>query len=158
MFTEKQLTLLTEGQVWGNDRENQLEVLRKYGTRSAISDLVILTGGYCEDTCKYMVPDDDSLKGRTGWAYTQSSDGYGDVRGVNNTGYRTYIHRSERTDAVRPALLSSSVFSQISPNRVRGYNGTEEVEYGEYPQYAPDANTQRRLESEYQSRRLQRSV
>ena len=86
MFTNEQLTLLTEGQVWGNDRENQLEVLKRYGTRSAISDLVVLTGGYCEDTCTYMAPDDDTLKGRVGWAYTQSSDGDGDVRGVNSYG------------------------------------------------------------------------
>ena len=86
MFSDKQLTLLTEGQVWGNDRENQLEVLKRYGTKSAISDLVVLTGGYCEDTCTYMAPDDDTLKGRTGWVYTQSSDGYVDVRGVYNDG------------------------------------------------------------------------
>jgi len=86
MFTEKQLTLLTEGQVWGDDRENQLEVLKKYGTRSAISDLVVLTGGYCEDSCTYMAPDDNSLKGRTGWVYTQSSDGDGYVRGVFKNG------------------------------------------------------------------------
>lgn len=157
MFTEKQLTLLTEGQVWGDDRENQLEVLKKYGTRSAISDLVVLTGGYCEDSCTYMAPDDNSLKGRTGWVYTQSSDGDGDVRGVHEDGDRNRNWRYLRSGAVRPALLSSSVFSQISPNRVRGYNGTEEVEYGEYPQYAPDESTQRRLESEYQSRRLQQT-
>lgn len=62
-----------------------------------------------------------------------------------------------RDGAVRPALLSSYLFSQISPNRVRGYNGTEEVEYGEYPQYAPDDRTQRQLESEYQSRRLKQT-
>ena len=157
MFTDKQLTLLTEGRVWGNDRENQLEVLKRYGTKSAISDLVVLTGGYCEDTCTYMAPDDDTLKGRTGWVYTQSSDGNGDVRGVNKSGNRNNYSRSKRNGAIRPALLSSSVFSQISPNRVRGYNGTEEVEYGEYPQYAPDESTQRRLENEYQSRRLQQT-
>ena len=149
-----EITLLTEGQVWGNENEEQLEVLKKYGTRSAISDLVILTGGYCEDTCIHMAPDDDTLKGRVGWTYTQSSDVDGDVRGVHKDGSRSYKYRYKRNGAVRPALLSSSVLSQIYPNRVRGYNDTEEVEYGEYPQYAPDENTQRRLESEYQNRRL----
>jgi hypothetical protein len=39
-------------------------------------------------------------------------------------------------------LQSSVIFSQISPNRVRGYNGTEEVEYGEYPQNAADSRMQ----------------
>ena len=75
MIYNNSLTLLTDGQVWGNSSESQLEVLKKYGTRSAISDLVVLTGGYCEDTCTYMAPDDNTLKGRVGWAYTQSSDG-----------------------------------------------------------------------------------
>jgi len=151
------ITLLTEGQVWGNEQEKQLEVLKKYGTKSAISDLVILTGGYCEDSCTYMAPDDNSLRGRTGWAYTRSSDGDGDVRGVYKDGYSDHGYRFKRNGAVRPALQSSSVFSQISPNRVRGYNGTEEVYYGEYPQYAPDKEIQTILESEYQNRRLQQT-
>ena len=155
MFTNEQLTLLTEGQVWGNMYEDQLEVLKKYGTRSAISDLVILTGGYCEDTCTYMVPDDNSLKGRVGWTYTQSSDGDGDIYCVDRRGNRAFEYRYLRTGAVRPILSSSFVFSQIYPNSVMGYNNTKEVEYGEYPQYAPDKITQRKLESEFQNRRLQ---
>ena len=51
--------------------------------------------------------------------------------------------------AVRPVLQSSEIFSQITSNRVKGYNGTEEVEYGEYPQYVPAFKTQTILESEY---------
>ena len=149
-FDDKELTLLSEEEVWGVNGGRQLDVLRQYGTKSAITDLVVLTGGYCEDSCTYMAPDDDTLKGRTGWVYTRSSDGDGDVRVVNDAGFRYYNFRFKRHGAVRPALLSSSVFSQISSNRVRGYNGTEEVEYGEYPQYAPDSDMQRRLESEYQ--------
>ena len=149
-MNSQDLTLLSEGQIWGNSNESQLEVIRKYGTKSAITDLVVLTGGYCEDSCTYMAPDDDTLKGRTGWIYTRSDDGDWDVIGVNYDGSWYNSDRYERSGAVRPALLSSSVFSQISPNRVRGYNGTEEVEYGEYPQYAPDSDMQRRLESEYQ--------
>lgn len=157
MNFDKELTLLSEQEVWGVNGGRQLDVLEKYGTRSAITDLVILTGGYCEDSCSYMAPDDNSLKGRTGWVYTRSSDGYGDVRGVNRVGSRFYLYRYLRGGAVRPALLSSFIFSQISPNRVRGYNGTEEVEYGEYPQYAPDSDVQRRLENEYQRGNLRQT-
>ncbi len=149
-MNNQDLTLLSEGQIWGNDNESQLEVMKKYGTKAAITDLVVLTGGYCEDTQAYTAPDDNSLKGRTSWFYTRSSNGYGGVRGVDVDGSRYNGYRYERNGTVRPALLSSSVFSQISPNRVRGYNGTEEVEYGEYPQYAPNSDMQRRLESEYQ--------
>ncbi len=157
MNFDKELTLLSEQEVWGVNGGRQLDVLEKYGTRSAITDLVILTGGYCEDSCSYMAPDDNSLKGRTGWVYTRSSDGDGDVRGVSNDGSRFIIYRYRRSGAVRPALLSSFIFSQISPNRVRGYNGTEEVEYGEYPQYAPDSDVQRRLENEYKNGNLRQT-
>ncbi len=157
MNFDKELTLLSEQEVWGVNGGRQLDVLEKYGTRSAITDLVILTGGYCEDSCSYMAPDDNSLKGRTGWVYTRSSDGDGDVRGVSKDGSRFYKYSSRRNGAVRPALLSSFIFSQISPNRVRGYNGTEEVEYGEYPQYAPDSDVQRRLENEYKNGNLRQT-
>lgn len=157
MNFDKELTLLSEQEVWGVNGGRQLDVLEKYGTRSAITDLVILTGGYCEDSCSYMAPDDNSLKGRTGWVYTRSSAGDGDVRGVHEGGSRFSFYRYDRYGAVRPALLSSFIFSQISPNRVRGYNGTEEVEYGEYPQYAPDSDVQRRLENEYQRGNLRQT-
>ena len=157
MNFDKELTLLSEQEVWGVNGGRQLDVLEKYGTKSAITDLVILTGGYCEDSCSYMAPDDNSLKGRTGWVYTRSSAGYGGVRGVNKDGSRYNGYRYRRDGAVRPALLSSFIFSQISPNRVRGYNGTEEVEYGEYPQYAPDSDVQRRLENEYKNGNLRQT-
>ena len=157
MNFDKELTLLSEQEVWGVNGGRQLDVLEKYGTKSAITDLVILTGGYCEDSCSYMAPDDNSLKGRTGWVYTRSSDGDGDVRGVSKVGSRSLKYRYIRYGAVRPALLSSFIFSQISPNRVRGYNGTEEVEYGEYPQYAPDSDVQRRLENEYKNGNLRQT-
>ena len=157
MNFDKELTLLSEQEVWGINGGRQLDVLEKYGTKSAITDLVILTGGYCEDSCSYMAPDDNSLKGRTGWVYTRSSDGYGYVRGVFKDGSWCNRYRYDRNGAVRPALLSSFIFSQISPNRVRGYNGTEEVEYGEYPQYAPDSDVQRRLENEYKNGNLRQT-
>ena len=148
-MNNQDLTLLSEGQIWGNDKELQLEVMRKYGTKAAITDLCVLTGSYlCEDT-DYNIDEDSSLKGRTSWFWTRSDDNDNDVRAVNKSGYRSNFYSYERYGAVRPALQSSVIFSQISPNRVRGYNGTEEVEYGEYPQYAADSRMQGILESEY---------
>ncbi len=35
------LTLLSEGQIWGNSSEHQLEVIRKYGTTAVITDLLL---------------------------------------------------------------------------------------------------------------------
>ena len=148
-MNNQDLTLLSEGQIWGNDKESQLEVIRKYGTKAAITDLCVLTGSYlCEDT-DYNIDEDSSLKGRTSWFWTRSCDNDNDVLAVYKNGYGNLKYRYERTGAVRPALQSSVIFSQISPNRVRGYNGTEEVEYGEYPQYAADSRMQSILESEY---------
>ena len=148
-MNNQDLTLLSEGQIWGNNKESQLEVIRKYGTKAAITDLCVLTGSYlCEDT-DYNIDEDSSLKGRTSWFWTRSDDNDNDVRAVDKPGDRYYKCRYKRNGVVRPALQSSVIFSQISPNRVRGYNGTEEVEYGEYPQYAADSRMQSILESEY---------
>ena len=143
---EHDLTLLSEGQIWGNSSESRLEVIRKYGIKSAITDLCVLTGSYlCEDT----IDEDRSLTGRTSCFWTRSDDGDNDVRMVDENGIRSYIYRCKRSGTVRPALQSSVIFSQISPNRVMGYNGIEEVEYGEYPQNAADSRMQNILESEY---------
>ena len=148
-MNNQNLTLLSEGQIWGNDKETQLEVMRIYGTKAAITDLCVLTGSFlCEDI-DYNIDEDSSLKGRTSWFWTRSDDNDNDVRAVNWTGNRYFKYRYKRSGVVRPALQSSVIFSQISPNRVRGYNGTEEVEYGEYPQYAADSRMQSILESEY---------
>ena len=146
MNKDFELTLLSKGQIWGNNKERQLDVISKYGTKTAITDLCTLTGSYlCENT----IDEDSSLKGRTSWFWTRSDDGNNDVSAVDNYGDRDYSYRCARYAVVRPALQSSVIFSQISPNRVSGYNGTEEVEFGEYPQNAADSRMQNILETEY---------
>lgn len=146
MNNDIELTLLSKEDVWG---EKSLDVLKNYGPRTAITDLCVLTGSYlCEDT-DYNIDEDRSLTGRTSWFWTRSDDGDNEVRAVHRDGDRNIICRYLRNGAVRPALQSSVIFSKISPNRVRGYNGTEEVEYGEYPQNAADSRMQNILESEY---------
>ena len=146
---EHDLTLLSEGQIWGNSSESQLEVIRKYGTKTAITDLCVLTGSYlCEET-DYNIDEDRSLTGRTSWFWTRSDDGDNNVRAVHRFGCMGSSHRYGRSGAVRPVLQSSVIFSQIFPNRVMGYNRIEEVEYGEYPQNAADSRMKNILESEY---------
>ena len=149
MNNDLELTLLTKGQVWGTVKENQLEVLKKYGTKSAISDLAILTGVHYNNTSANRIPADNILKGRVGFTYTQSSGFEGGVAIVSDDGNKFDTYTNGRDVGVRPVLLSSSVFSQIFPNRVSGYNGTEEVEYGEYPQWVPEENVQNQLEFGY---------
>ena len=153
---EHNLTLLSEGQIWGNCNESQLEVIRKYGIQAAITDLCILTGSYlCEDN--YNIGKASSLFRRTGWFWTKSDDGDNDVRAVHWSGEKFERYRNERSGVVRPVLQSSKIFFQVLPNRTMGYNRIEEVEYGEYPQNAPDFDMQRRLENEYQRGMLQRT-
>ena len=141
-----ELTLLSEGQIWGNNSEPQLEVISKYGTKAAITDLCILTG-----SCLYKdtIDEDRSLTGRTSWFWTRSDDGDNDVVAVDKSGVKDALYRYARNNAVRPVLQSSVFFSQISQNRVRGYNGIEEVEFGEYPQNVADSRMQNILELEY---------
>ena len=149
MNFDKELTLLSEEEIWGVNGGRQLDVLSKYGKVAAITDLCVLTGSYlCENTDKN-VAEDSSLKGRTSWFWTRTDDNDNDVRVVDEDGYSDYNFRCLRNGAVRPVLQSPVIFSQIFPNRVRGYNGTEEIEYGEYPQYAADSRMQSILESEY---------
>ena len=169
-MNNQDLTLLSKEQIWGSNRESQLEVIRKYETKAAITDLCVLTGSYlCEGT-DYNIDEDSSLKGRTGWFWTRSYGNFNKVPLINligsmqdrfydsclrsvciviDSGTSGRLPKYNRIGAVRPVLQSSVIFSQISSNRVRGYNGIEEVEYGEYPQYAANPIMQRILEFKY---------
>lgn len=144
---DQELTLLSEGQIWGNDSEAQLDVMKKYGIKAALTDLAILTGAYVNDSVT--IDEDKSLSGRSGWFWTRSDDKDGDVRVVDDDGGKCSLYRYRRSGAIRPALQSSLIFSTIFPNRVRGYNGVYEVEYGEYPQMAANAGMQNILETEW---------
>ena len=75
-------TFLTDEQIFGNDR---LDILKKYGTKCAITDFSILLGGYVSD---YYTSEGNSRKDRTGWWWTKSSDGANDARVVDSTGNR----------------------------------------------------------------------
>ena len=142
-----ELTLLSAKEIWGMGNK-QLEVMRKYGIKTVITDLCILTGSYlCKDTLN--INEVNFLKGRTSWFWTRSDNRNNDICAVFMNGYRCDSDRYFRHGVVRPVLKSPIIFSQISPNRVRGYNGTYEVEYGEYPQYAADSKMQSILELEY---------
>lgn len=81
---DQELTLLSEGQIWGNDSEAQLDVMKKYGIKAALTDLAILTGAYVNDSVT--IDEDKSLSGRSGWFWTRSDDKDGDVRVVYDNG------------------------------------------------------------------------
>ena len=156
MNKDFELTLLSEGQIWGTRKESQLYVMERYGIKAAITDLCILTG-CCISNKKYI--DGGKITGRFwtkskfDWSKSQSLLDYDiypyDVCAVDENGEWFDVRRYSRQYAVRPVLQSSFIFSQIFSKRVKGYNGIEEVEYGEYPQWAADPKMQKLLELEY---------
>ena len=142
-------TFLTQEQCFERDK---LDVLKKRGTRAAITDFSILLGAYVSD-CH--VENDSSLEGRTGYYWTKSDDGDIDALVVDDDGSREYNSVNGRDGGARPALPFSSI-SNIPTNGESGKrarDGILEVEYGYYPQKAVPRDMQERLESAYLSRK-----
>ena len=140
-------TFLTEEQCFGNDK---LDILKKRGTKAAITDFSILLGAYVSD---YHIDNDSSLEGRTGYYWTKSDDGDNDARVVNDDGHGIFNSVNNRNGGARPALPFSSI-SSIPTNGESGKrarDGVLEVEYGYYPQKAVSRDMQDRLERAYKS-------
>jgi len=141
-------TFLTEEQIFGDDK---LDIIKKYGTKAAITDFSILLGGYVSEY--YYTTERNSEKDRTGWWWTKSSDGDNDARAVSKDGDRGWGSVLRRNVGARPALPYSSI-SGISSNKVRGRDGILEVEYGEYPQTVVSEDFARTLERAYSNRTI----
>lgn len=137
-MTEIKATLLTKPQIWGDAEGNdQLEVMKDFGTAAGMSDLAILQGGLVLNTSR--TPDCQ----RTGYYWSASSDGDGYVRHVHGGGDRYIFYPYKRLVGARPAL-PSSVTSAIEasgaslPRKTICDGKVEVVEYGEYPQKIAD--------------------
>ena len=140
-------TFLTQEQCFERDK---LDVLKKRGTKAAITDFSVLLGGWVSSE---HVENDSSLEGRTGYYWTKSDDGDNDARVVIDNGNRRYNSVNERDGGARPALPFSEV-SSIPTNGESGKrakDGVLEVEYGYYPQKAVSRDMQERLERAYRS-------
>ena len=142
-------TFLTKEQCFG---DNQLEILKKRGTKAAITDFSILLGGYVSPD--NYIDNDRSLEGRTGNYWTKSAyyidDSSSDKKdlkddvlrnGIYVVGVNGIMHNSSelhRIIGARPALPFFEV-SSIPTNGEsckRAKDGILEVEYGYYPQKA----------------------
>ena len=140
-------TFLTQEQCFESDK---LDILKKRGTKAAITDFSILLGAYVSD---YHIDNDSSLEGRTGYYWTKSDDGDNDARVVDGPGPSHYNTVRQRNGGARPALPFSSI-SSIPTNGESGKrarDGILEVEYGYYPQKAVSRDMQERLERAYRS-------
>ena len=130
-------TFLTKEQIWGDDA---LEVMKRYGTKIAPTDLTVILGGYMtgED---YRTSEDDL----TCASWSASSYGNGDVRCVLCKGYEYWSNTLIRSLSARPALPPSEA-SKISPSNARTNFGICVAEYGQYPQKVADERTSEKLE------------
>lgn len=140
-------TFLKEDLVFGN---NQLDILKKYGTKAAVTDFAILLGaaGGLETVKLYYAKDGYLRKDRTSWWWTQTqfnSDAYI----VNEKGEKSWEHVTNRRGGGRPALPYSQI-SKFCQNKVIK-DGILQVEYGFYPQYIANSEY---LEAKYKNNQL----
>ncbi len=142
-------TLLTENQIWG---DGALEVMKRYGTKVAPTDLTVILGGWMSSR-----GDRTSEGDLTCASWSASSAEYVGVRCVSERGYEGWSTPNNNIIySVRPALPPSEA-SKISPSIARAINGIFVAEYGEYPQTVADDVTCERLERLHDSRSLRLS-
>ena len=140
--------------------DEMLEVIKKRGTKAAITDFSILLGGWVgSDGVYWHIDSDDSLAGRTSYYWTRSDDGWNYMFAVDGNGERnctgTISKLYESSNGARPALPFSSI-DRIPTNGVSGKDkdGVKYVEYGFYPQSAVTRELQQELERQFTSGRL----
>ena len=152
------LTILSEEEIWG---DKKLEVLEKYGTKAAETDLAKLMCGESSTQFKYYsVSDDNSSKGFSGNYYTKTeiTTSFGkSIMYVHSDGSHGCVSIYNYSFGIRPVIKSFVLFNLICHNGTKGYNDCEEVELGEYPQYAPSDDIQKELEEEYKKNTLQKT-
>lgn len=142
------MTLLTYEQIFGDE---QLDIIKKYGTKCAVTDFSILLGNEISDyTYTNVGEETEDKKERTGWWWTKTSyPGYSaGVRVVTHNGDGSSDDVDTRLSGARPALPYSSI-KLIASNEVRGKFDIKEVEYGECPQTIVDKTLSKKLEKCY---------
>ena len=141
---DQELTLLSKGQIVGDENEERLEVFDKYGSCAQFTDLFILTGGTFTIS-RYPTRSDPPEFTADYW--TKSTRKKLPVAFSYGHDWQT-VYPLDRFYGIRPVLKFSSILSQVLP-RVKGENNVEEVKYGEYPQNAVDKSVQEELEKQY---------
>ena len=136
-------TFLTQEQIFG---DNKLEILKKYGTKCAITDFSILLGGYASPN--FYACEGKNRKNRTGIWWTKSYHDEYDTCIIKQNGTKDGGHAIDRRNGARPALPYSQIKS-ICMNEVINAKGIKEVEYGEYPQTIVNKKYSYELEKAY---------
>lgn len=138
-------TFLNADQIWG---DGALDVMKRYGTKVAPTDLTVILGGYMTGGGDRTSEDDLTCA-----SWSASSHRLEDVRCVYFGGVLRWGGTTERRISARPALPPSEA-SKISPSIARAIAGIRVAEYGEYPQTVADDETCEKLERLHDSRSL----
>ena len=120
-----------------------------YGKKSALTDFAILTGNFYEG-----YTEDYTLKNRTGSYYTTTyNEPANRFLKISCFGYTGIIlDYKDNYPSIRPVLyLPDDLFEQVTKNKRKINDNIYEVEFGEYPQYAPSNRIQKILNKKYKT-------
>lgn len=130
--------------------ENKLTCFKKYGMTAGYTDIFSLTGGKSNIENMIRIPDEFGLKNRTASYVFNTLLKDGNVFSIDETGNRSKIEENDTSFGIRPTIVTfDNIFKSLIRNLKIGYNGVEEVELGEYPQYAAAHKVNLALEDEY---------
>ena len=137
-----ELTFLKEDQIWG---DGALEVMKRYGTKVAPTDLAVILGASMSGDYDRTSEGDLTC---ISWSASSTVEGY--VRCVGRGGQKGWSQPFCRTTSARPVLPPSEA-SKLTPIKLRDVDGIWVAEYGEYPQTVADERTSETLERLYSS-------
>ncbi len=157
-MAKKRELLLPSLSMLGEKDEKQSEVFARYGTIAGVTDLIFFLGYRCNlsSASEQVLPDPlyktESSGGYFTTDYIKSSFSDHEVVYVTEYGKLSSCFTSVDYGTIRPVLkLNKKLFQEVIINKKLGYNGTFEVEYGEYPQYVASAQMQAKLEKIFMS-------
>ena len=146
------ISLLSAGEVWGNE---QLNVFRKVGTAFEANPLVPLTGGY---TSREFAQDQ-----QTCWVYTKDSatipiyGGQHGIRVIRADGTPHWYLSTRRHGAIVPVIDARPILDYIKDKIVTDSNGVQRVELGHYITEPASAEEAEQLNKLYQQKNIQDS-
>lgn len=127
---DKIYTVLSEKHVFGS---NKLDSISKTRSQCAITDFAISLGASVREE---HLEKDATLEGRLSSSYVLSSDdGHYNVSMIDFRGNRSWCSSNTRSIAIRPAIYCSDL-KEFLKRQYQNKEDCQEVEFGEYPQYA----------------------
>ena len=135
-----------------------LEVLKRYGTKAGGTDLAIIRGALTERNSTHESKN-------TSVAYkTKTANQIGGVWSIAEHDFQSYVYDNisyydNFRFAIRPIIQFNDVdlFNEVIKDKQPGVNGTFEVLFGEYPQYAVSKELQIELEERFKQGTLEKT-